>query len=201
MSYRPIAPGSSAVEPQIVLRPQRPIPAFRKGEPYIPADFGFPIPRPHVIVTPPPPIPHRCYLAGAVMQQLLYLRQANGAWFCQDAGPAIITVARFLLTRRNGRAPAMAHMFRISRAIYSPRYFASLLRNIPLQAAADRIYPPMQEHAEADELWVWQKRTKNPKITDKEIWPIPKFWNLYHAWWEKYLHRCLNWRNKQWPAN
>jgi hypothetical protein len=195
--------GGSAGQPPIVVEKRPSVPAFKKGQPYIPADFGIPAPRPHVIFLPPPSIPRACYEAGAVMQQLLHLRRADGPWFSAVARPEVVVLARFLEGARvHGRPPAACFYKQFRQAIWNPRFLASLLRDAALQAAADRIYPPMSRYMPGqDEYWAWEKRTKNPKVTDQQIWPLPQVFKLYHAWWEKHLHQCLNWEDPQWAKN
>ncbi len=173
---------------------RKPIPEFRQGEPYIPTDLGFPSPGPHVYLVPPP-MPESSYEGGAVMQQLLYLRHAAGRSFVGGCVPAAIVLGRFLVSpSRGGPRPSCYFYRKIPIAIYSPRFFASLLANVPLERLSGHIYPAMPEHSAGDETWFWDKRTADPKITDQQIWPLPKIFKLYHAWWLKKFNNCLDWR-------
>ncbi len=189
-------------QPPITLHYRAVVPAYTKGEPYVPPDFGFIKPKPNEHLIPPPSIPRACHDAGTGMQELLNLRRADAPWFARNAPPCIIMLARFLAgSRISGKSPAAYFYTQFRRAVWNPRFLASLLWDVPSQAAAGSVYPAMPEFGREDELWVWQKRTVNPKITDQQVWPLPQVFKLYHAWWKKHLRLCLNWEAPKWSKH
>ncbi|MDA8376182.1 MAG: hypothetical protein M0Z50_03725, partial [Planctomycetia bacterium] len=190
-------------QPPMKLEYKQPIPAFQKGQPYIPTTLGLPRPGHPFIVMHVKAMPRYVFDAGAILQQLLYLRHTNRIWFAQNGFMATTELARFI-TGFKGDAgfPATYFYKRPPQAIYSGRFLASLLRGVGLSSVADSIYPPMSRYMPArDEYWGWEERTKHPKITDQKIWPLPQIFKLYHAWWEKQWHKCLTWEDPQWATN
>lgn len=181
-----------------------PIPPFHRGQPYIPTVLGIPRPGRPFMSMRIKAMPRYAFDAGAVLQQLLYLRHANGLWFAQNGSTTAVELTRFIVGF-NGRAglPAAYLYKRPPQAIYSGRFLASLLRGVGLSHAADTIYPPMSIYMPTrDEYWAWKLRTEHPKITDQQIWPLPtKIYTLYNAWWNKQWHKCLTWEDPQWAKN
>ncbi len=196
-------PSGVPEQPPRTLHDRQPIPPFYKGQPYIPTILGIPHPGHPFFTMRVKTMPYYALDAGAVLQQLLYLRHANGAWFAQNGFSITVELTRFIAGYQgNAGLPAAYFYKRPPQAIYSGRFLASLLRGVGLSSTADPIYPRMSLYMPAqDEYWAWLKRTKNPKITDQQIWPLPKIFKLYHAWWEKQWHKCFPWEDPQWAAN
>ncbi len=152
-------------QPPMTVHCQEPVPAFKKGQPYIPADSGFIHPQPNETVMPPPRIPHSCYEAGAIIQQLLHLRRASAPCFAVVSPAVNVALGRFVVHAHvNGKPLGAYFYFHYREAIWNPRFFASLLRDVPLQTTADDIIRHLPDWWRVVVCFFWYKNTLEPKI-------------------------------------
>ncbi len=165
----------------------KPIPPFKKGEPYIPSCFGWPKKQPYAPLPTYPRPSEPAYAAGSLMQQLLHLRRANEPWFAVNCAPAVAALSRYLAGDTYRGHPVAFYLHHRDWAqILSRRFFGSLVADIPLKPTARRIYYRPLQYMSMD----WHIRNKHPRD------PAPQTGNyskrLFAVWKERQTTE-LNW--------
>ena len=97
----------------------------------------------------------------AVMRQLLYLRQANAGWVAANGRIAVVMLTHFLLAPEHG-VPRGAVLSKVMfpLPILSRYFLASLVGDVGLPQAANRVFPRQNNYA----LFAYDWKADHPKV-------------------------------------